>query len=379
MKILLISILLSVLSYNTVLADVVKPALVEINVSSEKLISVEIRASIEALLTGINASYKNTQDAPNAAEYDEFRQLSADDLQQAFVEFKQQFLDSISIQVDDSILALQIYNVDIPPTGYTKVPRISVIYLTARLPESADSLRWYYPAKFGDNAVRLKQIDKQNEQWHWSQWQWLKKDQASTPFSLTEIVARQSAAEVIVSYVVLGFEHILPGGLDHLLFILGLFLLSTHWRPLLLQVTMFTVAHTITLGLAMNNVVELPATIVEPLIALSIAYIGIENIMAERLHKSRLLLVFAFGLIHGLGFAGVLSDFGMPDDDFVTALISFNVGVELGQIATIVLAFVLLAYWFKDRERYRKIIVLPGSALISVIGVYWFFERLLLF
>jgi len=129
----------------------------------------------------------------------------------------------------------------------------------------------------------------------------------------------------------------------------------------------------------MNNVVELPAVIVEPLIALSIAYIGIENIMAKRLHKSRLLLVFAFGLIHGLGFAGVLSDFGMPDDDFVTALISFNVGVELGQIATIVLAFVLLAYWFKDRERYRKIIVLPGSALISVIGVYWFFERLLLF
>jgi hydrogenase/urease accessory protein HupE len=379
MKILLISILLSTLSYNTVLADVVKPALVEINVSSENLISVEIRASIEALLTGINASYKNTKDAPNAVEYDEFRQLSADDLQQAFVGFKQQFLDSITIEVDNKKLTLHIDKVDIPPTGYIKVPRISVIYLTAHLPESAESLRWYYPAKFGDNAVRLKQVDNQNEQWHWSQWQWLKKDQVSTPFSLTEIVARQSVAEVVVSYIVLGFEHILPRGLDHLLFILGLFLLSTHWRPLLLQVTMFTVAHTITLGLAMNNVVELPAVIVEPLIALSIAYIGIENIIAKRLHKSRLLLVFAFGLIHGLGFAGVLSDFGMPDNDFVTALISFNVGVELGQIATIVLAFVLLFYWFKDRERYRKMIVLPGSALISVIGVYWFFERLLLF
>ena len=379
MKILLISILLSTLSYNTVLADVVKPALVEINVSSENLISVEIRASIEALLTGINASYKNTKDAPNAVEYDEFRQLSADDLQQAFVGFKQQFLDSITIEVDNKKLTLHIDKVDIPPTGYIKVPRISVIYLTAHLPESAESLRWYYPAKFGDNAVRLKQVDNQNEQWHWSQWQWLKKDQVSTPFSLTEIVARQSVAEVVVSYIVLGFEHILPRGLDHLLFILGLFLLSTHWRPLLLQVTMFTVAHTITLGLAMNNVVELPAVIVEPLIALSIAYIGIENIIAKRLHKSRLLLVFAFGLIHGLGFAGVLSDFGMPDNDFVTALISFNVGVELGQIATIVLAFVLLSYWFKDRERYRKMIVLPGSALISVIGVYWFFERLLLF
>ena len=379
MKSLLILILLSVLPYNTAFADVVKPALVEINVSSERVITIEIRASIEALLTGINASYKNTQDAPNAAEYDEFRQLSANDLQQDFVGFKQQFLDSISIKADDKKLTLQIDKVNVPPTGYTKVPRISVIYLTTHLPESAESLRWYYPAKFGDNAVRLKQIDKQNEQWHWSQWQWLKKDQESTPFSLTEIVARQSVAEVIASYIVLGFEHILPRGLDHLLFILGLFLLSTHWRPLLLQVTMFTVAHTITLGLAMNNVVELPAYIVEPLIALSIAYVGIENLFAKNLHKSRLLLVFVFGLIHGLGFAGVLSEFGMPTDDFVIALISFNVGVELGQIATIILAFILLSFWFKDRNRYRAVVIMPGSVFISVIGVYWFIERLELF
>ena len=379
MKSLLILILLSALPYNTAFADVVKPALVEINVSSERVITIEIRASIEALLTGINASYKNTQDAPNAAEYDEFRQLSANDLQQDFVGFKQQFLDSISIKADDKKLTLQIDKVNVPPTGYTKVPRISVIYLPAHLPESAESLRWYYPAKFGDNAVRLKQIDKQNEQWHWSQWQWLKKDQESTPFSLTEIVARQSVAEVVVSYIVLGFEHILPNGLDHLLFILGLFLLSTHWRPLLLQVTMFTVAHTITLGLAMNNVVELPAYIVEPLIALSIAYVGIENLFAKNLHKSRLLLVFVFGLIHGLGFAGVLSEFGMPTDDFVIALISFNVGVELGQIATIILAFILLSFWFKDRNRYRAVVIMPGSVFISVIGVYWFIERLELF
>ena len=379
MKSLLILILLSALPYNTAFADVVKPALVEINVSSERVITVEIRASIEALLTGINADYKNTKDAPNAAKYDEFRELPAKELQQAFAGFKQQFLDVIYIEVDSKKLALQIDKVNIPPTGYTKVPRISVIRLTGRFPASADSLQWYYPEKFGDNAVRLRQVDKQNERWHWSQWQWLKNDNASTPFSLTEIVAQQSVLEVIASYIVLGFEHILPNGLDHLLFILGLFLLSTHWRPLLLQVTMFTVAHTITLGLAMNNVVELPAYIVEPLIALSIAYVGIENLFAKNLHKSRLLLVFVFGLIHGLGFAGVLSEFGMPTDDFVIALISFNVGVELGQIATIILAFILLSFWFKDRNRYRAVVIMPGSVFISVIGVYWFIERLELF
>ena len=129
----------------------------------------------------------------------------------------------------------------------------------------------------------------------------------------------------------------------------------------------------------MNNIVELPSNIVEPLIALSIVYVGIENIFARTLHKSRLLLVFIFGLLHGLGFAGVLADFGMPQNDFAVALISFNIGVELGQLAVITMAFVLLRSWFKDQKLYRRIIVLPGSVFISIIGVYWFLERLELF
>ncbi len=382
-RILFLLFLYAILFSEVVLADVVKPALVEINVNTEKAIVVEIRASIEALLTGINAQYKNTKDAPNADEYDEFRQLPANELQQAFAGFKQSFLQSIFIRAvntsNNEKIPLQVDSVDIPPTGYTKVPRISVIRLTGKLPANADALLWYYPAKFGDNAVRVRQVDKKSEQWHWSQWQWLRNDEASNAFSLTEIVTRQSIIEVIASYIVIGFEHIVPKGLDHILFILGLFLLSTHWRPLLLQVTMFTVAHTITLGLAMNNIVELPANVVEPLIALSIAYVGIENIVTKQLHQSRLLLVFLFGLLHGLGFASVLTDFGMPKDDFVTALISFNVGVELGQLAVISMAFVFLGFWFKSKDKYRKIIVIPGSTFISLIGIYWFLERLELF
>jgi hypothetical protein len=142
---------------------------------------------------------------------------------------------------------------------------------------------------------------------------------------------------------------------------------------------MFTVAHTITLALSMNNIIQLPANVVEPLIALSIAYVGVENILARELHRSRLVLVFLFGLLHGLGFAGVLADFGMPKDDFALALISFNIGVEFGQLAVIFIAFILLRPWFKDQLIYRKIVVVPGSMCISVIGLYWFLERLELF
>lgn len=379
MKRLLTFILLTGFCWGAALADVVKPALVEINVDKERSVRIEIRASIEALLTGINAQYKNTQDAPNADEYDVYRKMVPAELMQAFSGFRLQFLDSIKLKALDQALPLQVTSVDIPPAGYTKVPRISTITIEAKLPASADTLQWYYPAMFGDNAVRVRQVDLKSDQWHWSQWQWLRDDQISEPFSLTEIVARQSSLEVIASYIVIGFEHIVPKGLDHILFILGLFLLSTRWRPLLWQVTMFTLAHTITLGLAMNNIVELPSNVVEPLIALSIAYVGIENLFAKELHNSRLVLVFVFGLLHGLGFAGVLTDFGMPANDFATALISFNVGVELGQIAVISMAFVLLSAWFKDRDIYRKIVVIPGSAFISIIGVYWFLERLELF
>jgi len=384
MKMRFIIFLLSCLSYNLVLADVVKPALVEINVSKDRQIQIEVRASIEALLTGINARYKNTKNSPNAQAYDDFRKMPSAQLKLAFETFQQQLLQSVFIEAGSDEaglekLVLSIDSLDIPPTGYTKVPRISVIELSTRLPEDADSLRWYYPAKFGDNAVRVRQIDKANNQWYWSQWQWLRNDEVSQNFSLTEIVSKKSVFEVITSYISLGFQHILPRGTDHILFILGLFLLSTHLRPLLWQVTMFTIAHTITLGLAMNHIVQLPATIVEPLIALSIAYVGVENIFVKHLHRSRLFLVFGFGLLHGLGFASVLSDFGMPKGDFAEALISFNVGVELGQLAVISIAFLMLRFWFRDQQKYRRFIVVPGSVFISIIGCYWFLDRLELF
>lgn len=372
---------LLLLGFFPAVADVVKPALIEISVNKKGQVDVEIRASIEALLTGINGKYKNTKDAPNADEYDELRKMQGEELTLEFDKFRRDFLQRVQLTDDDkNHIALNFKKVDIPEPGYTKVPRISVIKLEGTVDLSLTSLQWYYPMAFGDNAVRLRQVDAENNKWHWSEWQWLRKDEPSAAFSLTEIVARKPIYQTIDSYVVIGFEHILPKGLDHILFILGLFLFSVAFRPLLWQVTMFTIAHTITLGLAMNGVFNLPANIVEPLIALSIVYVGVENVFAHAfsrtLHNSRLILVFAFGLLHGLGFASVLADFGMPDDAFVTALISFNVGVELGQLAIILTAFLLLGLWFGNRQWYKKVVAIPASLLISLIAFYWFIERL---
>ncbi|MEB8431676.1 HupE/UreJ family protein [Cocleimonas sp. KMM 6892] len=361
----------------TTAADVVKPALIEIVVNEKGQVNIEIRASIEALLTGIDGRYKNTQDAPNADEYDVLRKMESGELLAEFEGFKRPFLEKLSLLDDKQRkVSLNIKNVKIPEPGYTKVPRISLIELSGLLSSSANSLTWYYPASFGDNAVRLKQVNEAKQEYHWSQWQWLKNDKPSEAMSLTEIVAEKPLYQTIFSYIVIGFEHILPKGLDHILFILGLFLFGTAFKPLVLQITMFTLAHTLTLGLAMNGVINLPANIVEPLIALSIAYVGIENVFAKRLNNSRLVLVFLFGLLHGLGFASVLSDFGMPENAFVTALISFNIGVEIGQLTIILAAFLLIGLWFSKKRWYKSLITTPASLATAVVAFYWFIERL---
>ena len=180
---------------------------------------------------------------------------------------------------------------------------------------------------------------------------------------------------VVARFLWLGFTHILPHGTDHILFVLGLFFFSTMLRPLLIQVTAFTVAHSITLGLSLFGVFSLPSRIVEPLIALSIVVVAAENIFFRKLRPSRFLIVFGFGLIHGLGFAGVLQGLGLPEGQFLKVLISFNVGVEGGQLAVIALA-AAGAMWMFKKPWYFQRVVIPISALIAAVGLFWFVQRL---
>ena len=188
-------------------------------------------------------------------------------------------------------------------------------------------------------------------------------------------LAKLSKTEVASLYLQLGFTHILPLGLDHILFVLSLFLLNPKLKPILWQATAFTVAHTITLGMAMYGVIKPPANIVEPVIALSIMYVALENIFSNKLRASRIGIVFLFGLIHGLGFASVLTELGLPKNAYLSSLLMFNLGVELGQVTVILGAFFLLGLPFGKKSYYRKAIVMPLSIAIAAIAVYWTVER----
>lgn len=177
------------------------------------------------------------------------------------------------------------------------------------------------------------------------------------------------------SYLKLGFVHIIPEGLDHILFVLGLFLLSKRTKDLLKQITAFTIAHSLTLALALFGVIRLPASIVEPIIALSIAFVAIENLFTSEMKVWRPYVVFGFGLIHGLGFAGILQDLSLPQRDFLTALVGFNIGVEFGQLAVVVGALLLVG-WFRSNEKYRTYVTMPASVLIAVTAIFWTVQRI---
>ena len=183
------------------------------------------------------------------------------------------------------------------------------------------------------------------------------------------------ATDVVWFYTKLGFTHIIPNGFDHILFVVGLCLLSTNIKTMLWQATAFTVAHSITLALSMKNVFVAPTPVVEPIIALSIVFVAVENILISKLKPWRIMLVFLFGLIHGMGFASALNEIGLPNGKFFTSILSFNLGVELGQMTVIIAVFSLLIIPFKNKTWYRTRIVYGLSSCIALIAAYWVVER----
>lgn len=280
------------------------------------------------------------------------------------------FADRIVLFVDQHEVRAGEVFYNAPGNGERGTDALASFTLRGAMPRDATRLRWLYGLVGDRYPLEIKQPDGS------STIEWIDGTNWSDVIDLSKSFTRPTRLEIMQQYLWLGYAHILPKGLDHILFVLGLFLLSPRARPLLLQVTTFTIAHSITLGLSIYGLVTLPSSIVEPLIALSIAYVAIENLITRELKPWRLALVFMFGLLHGLGFAGVLRELGLPRGEFLTALVTFNVGVEAGQLTVIAAAWLATAPFMK-KGWYHQRVVIPASLLIALVGIYWTITRVI--
>lgn len=355
---------------NRAMAHQIQPAVADLSFDGTGGYRISIVLNLEAIMSAIDPELADTSQSTNAAEYDRLRALPPEELARAFRSFSARFLDGIHVRVDGTPVRPEIRNVLVPEIGDLDFSRESVVVLGGTLPENAKTLSWGWAFDFGPSILR---VSAETDDDPYSAY--LEGGEQSEDIPVSGKLTR-SLVETIVNYMTVGYIHIVPRGLDHILFVVGLFLLSTRLHPLLWQITAFTVAHSISLALGITGIVRISPAIVEPLIALSIVYVCVENLFTRTLTRWRPVIVFCFGLLHGLGFAGILMETGLPRDQFVTALISFNVGVELGQISVIAVCFLLVGIWFSRKSWYRRGIAVPGSLVIATIATWWFFERI---
>lgn len=356
-------------------AHEIRPSIIGFTIVEPGRFELAIRTNLEALIAGIGAEHADSDDAPEVEVYNHLRQLSPEQLQARFGAFEADFVDGIDLSFDGSPASFDRLRLDVPEIGDVKLARDSILFVNGAYRLGAGTLQWAWAEKFGAGIFRVENIGEVENAYA----AMIRAGQQSDIVSLRTgqaIEGQNGPFGLIGEYIAIGFAHILPKGLDHILFVVGLFLLSTRLSALVWQTSAFTLAHTITLGLGALGVAQISPAIVEPLIAASIAVIAIENIVTDRLHKWRPIIVFLFGLLHGLGFAGVLGEIGLPQSGFITALLAFNIGVELGQLAVIALCFVTVGLWFGKKPFYRHLIVIPASVFIAVIALYWTVERL---
>jgi hypothetical protein len=333
---------------------------VSLLLQDERSYTIEIATDAAALVEKLEASAGR----PPGVDRDPVRQ------QALLAGFDDIFRRRLRVAFDGSAVHPAIdYSVS-PPADRTS-PAVAIIRLTGSIPRGARTLTWTYAWTFASYAltVRRDRLERPATAW-------LEGGQTSAPIALSGGAPAVDRLETARRYLILGFTHIVPSGLDHVLFVLGIFLLSGGTRSVLWQVSAFTVAHSITLGLSIYGLVTGPPALVEPMIALSIAYVAIENVFFSELRSWRVALVFTFGLVHGLGFAGALKELGLPRSEFLTALVTFNVGVEAGQLTVIAAAFLLVGWHCRAREWYRSRVVIPASVAIACTAIYWTVQRL---
>ncbi len=301
-------------------------------------ITFSLEGNFESIVAGIDLDgLEDTEAAPEADVYDDLRALEPDAFGAQMEAYWSTMAQEITVLSGGEQVALSLTSFDVPAVGDIDVVRQSTLVFQGTLPSGAEDMQIEWPSEYGVLVLRQMGVE--------GGWDgYLSGGGLTDPVSLSG-GNEMSGGEAFVRFIPVGVEHIVPLGLDHILFVLGLFFLSVKMRPLLWQVTAFTAAHTVTLALATMGYVNIPDEhmwIVESIIAASIVYVAVENIFTDGLNPWRPAIIFCFGLLHGLGFASVLTAYGLPDGAVLPALLGFNIGVELGQLLCIAIAFIIV-------------------------------------
>ncbi|NCV67434.1 MAG: HupE/UreJ family protein [Rhodobacteraceae bacterium] len=342
LRIMTITYLMILVTISNVTAHEAIPTIATVTVERDA-VDLKVRFMSEAYLAGIDLSqFSFMNDSEQSGTYDRLRGPLA--------------LSLMAFSVDD------IEN--------DEIARYSVATISGAIVGSGP-ITVQFPKSLGEVVVRQEGVENPVTQL-------LNAGTVSEPIMAAGLDAAKSGWSTFVEYIPVGFDHIVPKGLDHILFVLGIFFLGAGWRALIWQISAFTLAHTVTLALGALEIVVISGSIVEPLIAASIVFVAVENLMTTSLNKWRPVIIFGFGLLHGLGFASVLGDFGLPEGQFIPALIGFNIGVEVGQLTVVGVAAIFLTLPFGRFKWYRRAIAMPASIFIALVGAYWFIERVFL-
>lgn len=349
-------------------AHEIAPSIINFKQIDKTNYSMVIDTNIEAMILEIGNKHIDTKDSPVSNQYDILRSQSSQEVKNSSIKFINELSSKINFfdgSKNNIVANIKFLNLKINDNEDLKTPRESQIIYNVSFDKPVDEIGFSWNKSLGDAIFRVTQNNELLSTL------WVKAGTSSNLVKFNDTKQEQSWSD----YIIIGFKHILPLGVDHILFVIGLYLLSQKLSALLWQVTAFTVAHTITLALATLEIFTLPSYIVEPLIAASIAYVAIENLYHHHITKFRIFLVFTFGLLHGMGFAGALGEIGLDENAFIASLISFNVGVELGQLAVIIGMFILFQSWLGKTKYWEKFFKVPVSIAIAVMGIFWFIQR----
>lgn len=366
-------IIISIFFCNTSFAHEIKPSIADF-AYDQSYLNFEVRLNAELILSNIDASnISNTNSSPLTEIYDRYRLLNKKDLENSILESWKDISSNIDIKINNKLKEIDLIKIDTQDVKNFEISRDTLISFRVLLNEESENFTFKWIKNYGAIILRENNDLKLEDE---LVTEYLQSGTETDPIFFKENNFR-SMFTSFTKFFVLGIQHIIPKGLDHILFIFGLFLFSSSLNKLIKQITIFTIAHSITLIFVSLSLIKINPQIVEPIIALSIVYVGLENIFKNYIKEyMRYVVILFFGLLHGLGFALVLSDIGFRSSKLFINLISFNIGIEVAQISIILFLYLLIAIKFANNKYYRIAFQIPSSILIASIGLYWFIERI---